>query len=235
MVNVLAAVNHSQPTAPKGAVGIERAPARRRSPMAVVSCTTVAEVAELPFPNRLLADGVVMLRPWRAADVPGKLMAFSDPVVQRFSWPRTTPYTEVDARDYFAAQEQARLRGEELNFAFVEPHDDEDVLGGGSLYDVDLDQARAAVGYWLTPSARGQGVASHAVGLLARWAFDELAVARLELTCSPDNFASQYVAERCGFVREGVLRSHVPFKGSRRDTVVFSLLPGELRYPTSRD
>ena len=58
MVNVLAAVNHSQPTAPKGAVGIERAPARRRSPMAVVSSTTVAEVAELPFPNRLLADGV---------------------------------------------------------------------------------------------------------------------------------------------------------------------------------
>ena len=87
-------------------------------------------------------------------------MAFSDPVVQRFSWARTTPYTDVDARDHFAAQEQARLRGEELNFAFVEPHDDEDVLGGGSLYDVDLDQARAAVGYWLTPRARGRGVAA---------------------------------------------------------------------------
>ena len=32
----------------------------------------------------------------------------------------------------------------------------------GSLYDVELDQARAAVGYWLTPGARGRGVASHA-------------------------------------------------------------------------
>jgi hypothetical protein len=37
------------------------------------------------------------------------------------------------------------------------------------------------------------------------------------------------VAERCGFTREGVPRSHIPFKGTRRDTVVFSLLPGELR------
>jgi len=53
--------------------------------------------------------------------------------------------------------------------------------------------------------------------------------ARLELTCGPDNLASQRVAERCGFTREGVLRSHVPFKGARRDSVVFSLLPGELR------
>ncbi|WP_458691147.1 GNAT family N-acetyltransferase [Nocardia tengchongensis] len=37
--------------------------------------------------------------------------------------------------------------------------------------------------------------------------------------------ASQRVAERCGFTREGVLRSHMQFKGERRDTVLFSLRP----------
>ncbi len=68
-----------------------------------------------------------------------------------------------------------------------------------------------------------------AVRLLARWAFAELGLARLELTCGPDNEASQHVAERCGFSREGLLRSHVPFKGARRDSVIYSLLPGELR------
>jgi RimJ/RimL family protein N-acetyltransferase len=51
---------------------------------------------------------------------------------------------------------------------------------------------------------------------------------RLELTCSPDNVGSQRVAERAGFVREGVLRSHLPYKGARRDSVMFSLLPDEL-------
>src|SRR6478609_110225 len=61
--------------------------------------------------------------------------------------------------------------------------------------------------------------------LVARWAFSELGLARLELTCGPDNEASQRVAARCGFVREGVLRSHIAFKGGRRDTVVFSVLP----------
>ena len=59
--------------------------------------------------------------------------------------------------------------------------------------------------------------------------FEDLQLARLELNCGPDNLASQRVAERCGYTREGVLRSHIPFKGMRRDTVVFSLLPGELR------
>ena len=185
-------------------------------------------MAELWFPVPQLAGDVVLLRPWGEADAPGMVLAFSDPVMQRFSW-RTTAFTETDARDYFAEQEEARLRGEELNFALAEPRDQDVVLGGASLYEVRLDRGCAAVGYWLAPQARGRGLATHAARLLARWAFAELGLARLELTCSPDNEASQHVAGRCGFSREGLLRSHVPFKGARRDSVIYSLLPGELR------
>jgi RimJ/RimL family protein N-acetyltransferase len=185
-------------------------------------------MAELWFPVPPLAGDVVLLRPWREADLSGIVLAFSDPVMQRFSW-RTTAYTETDARDYFAEQEEARLRGDELNFALAGPHEQDVVLGGVSLYEVRLEQGSGAVGYWLVPEARGRGAATHAVRLLARWAFAELGLARLELTCGPDNQASQHVAERCGFSREGLLRSHVPFKGARRDSVIYSLLPGELR------
>jgi RimJ/RimL family protein N-acetyltransferase len=185
-------------------------------------------MAELQYPVPTLAGDVVLLRPWRDADVPGIVLADSDPVMRRFSW-RTTPYTETDARDFHAEQEEARLRGEGLNFALVEPRDQDVVLGSISLHEVRLGQGCAAVGYWLSRQARGRGAATQAVRLLARWAFAELGLARLELTCSPDNEASQQVAERCGFSREGLLRSHVPFKGARRDSVIYSLLPGELR------
>src|SRR4029077_20823986 len=99
----------------------------------------------------------VSLRPWRETDVPAKLMAFGDPAVQRFSWSRTAPYTEADAGDYFVEQHHARLCGEALHFALVEPANDDVVLGGGSLYDVDLEQSRAAVGYWLGPGGAGAG------------------------------------------------------------------------------
>jgi RimJ/RimL family protein N-acetyltransferase len=183
---------------------------------------------ELQFPSPPLADDVVLLRAWQVEDVPANVMRFADPSVQRFSWAKTTPYTEEEAYSFFAYQEEARRRGEELSFAFVEPGDPEVVLGGGSLHQIDLEQGRAAVGYWLSPSSRGRGVATHATRLMARWAFEGLGVARLELTCGPDNERSQRVAQRCGFVREGLLRSHMPFKGGRRDTVMFSLLPGEL-------
>jgi RimJ/RimL family protein N-acetyltransferase len=185
-------------------------------------------MAELWFPVPPLADDVVLLRPWRQADVPGMVQAFSDPVMQRFSW-RSAPYTETDAREFLADQEEARLHGHELNFALAGPRDQDVLLGALSLYEVRLDQGCAAVGYWLAPGARGRGAATHAVRLLARWAFAGLGLARLELTCGPDNDASQRVAGRCGFSREGLLRSHVPFQGGRRDSVIYSLLPGELR------
>jgi RimJ/RimL family protein N-acetyltransferase len=45
-----------------------------------------------------------------------------------------------------------------------------------------------------------------------------------------DNVASQRVAEKVGFRREGVLRSQLLHPDGRlRDSVMFSLLPGELR------
>jgi RimJ/RimL family protein N-acetyltransferase len=180
---------------------------------------------ELRVPS--LADDVVLLRRWRESDVPAQLEAFSDPLFLRFSdW---APQTEAGARAYLAEHEQARKAGEQIEFALVEPHDHNVVLGGASLHNVEMDQGRAAIGYWLASHARGRGVATHAVRLISRWAFEELQLARLDLTCGPDNRASQAVAERCGFTREGILRSHIPFKGTRRDSVVFSLLPGELR------
>jgi len=186
-------------------------------------------MAELPFPTPPLADAAVALRPWRESDAPAQRAAFEDPVFRRFTSWVERPFTASAAHRSLVDQERARRRGEELDLALVEPDDHNVLLGGASLYDVDLGQGRAGIGYWLAPQARGRGVATRAVRLLASWAFTELGLARLELTCGPDNLASQRVAQRCGFAREGLLRSHMPFHGGRRDTVVFGLLPGELR------
>ncbi|MBA2742159.1 MAG: GNAT family N-acetyltransferase [Actinobacteria bacterium] len=88
---------------------------------------------------------------------------------------------------------------------------------------------RGRIGYWVATEARGGGVCTRALRVLSRWALDELALARLELITDPDNLASQRVAVKVGFQREGVLRSHLLHPDGRlRDSVMFSLLPGEL-------
>jgi RimJ/RimL family protein N-acetyltransferase len=154
------------------------------------------------------------------------LHAFHDAWFQKFSdW---APLTSEEARSYLAQRERARQQGHEIDLAVTEADASEVMLGGVSLNGVDLARGSAAIGCWLSPEARGRGMASRAVRLLSGWAFADLQLARIELTCGSDNEASQRVAERCGFTREGLLRSHIAFKGGRRDTVVFGLLPGEL-------
>jgi RimJ/RimL family protein N-acetyltransferase len=77
------------------------------------------------------------------------------------------------------------------------------------------------------PSARGRGVATGALRLLTEWAFSELGAERAELLISVDNTASKIVAERGGYVREGVLRSMYVKQGIREDLEIWSRLPGD--------
>jgi RimJ/RimL family protein N-acetyltransferase len=183
-----------------------------------------------------LGDGRVLLRHWREEDVSQIVTGFGDPSVLARSWALARPYTTADARDYLAADRTGRRAGDEIGFAIADPFEPARVFGGGSLYDVDRDQRRAAIGYWLAPAARGRGCATAAVILAAGWALAPtvgvgvgvglgLGLGRLEITCAPDNLASRRVAERAGFTYEAHLRSHLVFRGERRDTLVFGRLP----------
>ena len=89
-------------------------------------------------------------------------------------------------------------------------------------------ESRAGVGYWLLAHARGKGLATSALLLVARWAFDALGVKRIGLHADPRNVASIRVAERAGFKREGLLRSWADVNGERVDQVSLSLLPSDL-------
>ena len=92
------------------------------------------------------------------------------------------------------------------------------------------DEHVGEVGYWLRSEVRGRGLTGRAVVLVSRWSFEELGCERLQLRADSDNLASQRVAEKAGFTREGVLRSvHFNPRQERRvDFVMFSLLPSEI-------
>jgi RimJ/RimL family protein N-acetyltransferase len=127
------------------------------------------------------------------------------------------------------SEETARQAGEGIAFAIVQT-DSVELLGGISLGNVDALLRTASIGYWLGAHARGHGHMTPTVRLVAAWAFETLGLARLEGTVDPDNIASQRVAERCGFRREGRLRSSTIIRdtGERRDALVYGLLPDEL-------
>ena len=50
---------------------------------------------------------------------------------------------------------------------------------------------------------------------------------RLQIRVDPDNAASQRVAEKAGYQREGLMRSALIVRGRRADVLVYSRLPGD--------
>jgi RimJ/RimL family protein N-acetyltransferase len=103
-----------------------------------------------------------------------------------------------------------------------------DLLGTVSLFKIDHAQADAEVGYRVASWARGGGIATEAMGVLADWAFPALELVRVELFHAVANPASCRVAEKVGFRHEGTLRqSYVYGDGSRHDEHLHARLAGD--------
>jgi RimJ/RimL family protein N-acetyltransferase len=173
-------------------------------------------------PDPPLSDGGITLRPLDERDLPAIERAASDAeILKWFDLRRRRP------RDYLAAKREAWAAGTGASFAICDATLLDTCLG--QVFIERGDDGRGSVGYWLLEDGRGKGRATRAVRLVACWALPELRLGRLQLHTGPDNVASQRVAERAGFAREGVLRAYNGRRdGTRADAVVYSLLPQDL-------
>ncbi|MFF7897412.1 GNAT family N-acetyltransferase [Streptomyces sp. NPDC007920] len=153
------------------------------------------------------------LRRWSAGDVRAVLTAFADPLMRGQA---SEPVTSADAAERWLAGQSERWRdGSAFAFAVVDRRDT--VLGNVAVGAVNRRHATGWVSYWTVPAARGRGVASRACRSLARWAFDDAGLFRLELGHRVNNPASCAVATAAGFAAEGVERQKLDYDGARFD------------------
>jgi RimJ/RimL family protein N-acetyltransferase len=173
------------------------------------------------LPDPPLSDEAVRLRQWTDEDAPEIVRCCSDPLVPRYIPIIPMPYSLSDAEQFI---ERSRTPSDKLNLAVAGPAGE---LFGAIGVSIQSDPGIAEIGYWLAPEARGRGLATRALRLLSAWTLRETDIARLQLQTDVENLASQAVATRAGFTREAVLRAYMDNRGTRRDSVMFSIIPGE--------
>lgn len=177
----------------------------------------------LRHPDPPLTDGVVALRAWRDDDAPALVAICDDPLAVRFT-SVPTPYGEADAREWIAGRRESLAAGSAIAFAIVRPPDDTPVGNIGLRLN---EHAVGETGYLAAAGARGEGLMPRALDLMTRWAFAELGLARVQLLTHPENAASQRVAEKAGFQREGLLRRYWLQRGRRIDVICWARLPAD--------
>lgn len=175
-------------------------------------------------PDPILADEEIRLVPLTADHEPGLAALVEDDDVRTFTRVPTDP-PDGFAATWLRSYLRGWRDGSRAGFA-VESHDGE-FLGLGLFVRLELRGRQGEIGYVVGPAARGRGVATRTLRLLTDWGFAAFRLERIELWIDVTNAASERVAERLGYVREGVLRSYWFKEDIRRDFGIWSLLRPE--------
>jgi RimJ/RimL family protein N-acetyltransferase len=163
----------------------------------------------------------VVLRLPAHEDVAALAPAFVDPAVGGEAG--LPPFGEKEIHAFIDHQLPAwRASGQLIPYVIVDARSGE-LLGGAQLHHLDATREVIELGYWLFASARGRGVATRTVELLAAWAFAS-GFNRVEAAVRIGNGASERVLERAGFEREGIKRRFLRYAGGRSDATLFARL-----------
>jgi [ribosomal protein S5]-alanine N-acetyltransferase len=170
----------------------------------------------------------VLLRPLNVNDFP----AWSEVRTRNGDWllrwePRRLPgQPDVTTdRDAFSVRCSARERERQLGTAygfgiFVEGR----FAGEINLSSIQRGPFQSAyVGYWIDEAAAGNGYTPEALVVLARFAFDDLRLHRIQVSIIPRNAASRRVVEKLKIRDEGTAERYLEINGIWEDHVRYAI------------
>lgn len=168
--------------------------------------------------KRWLQPGIAALRPWRMGDESSLVRHANNYEVWRRvrdSFPH--PYTHEDAEQWIA------FAGQHSQTQFAIEVGGEAVGGIGLELGSGIEHRSAELGYWLGEDFWGRGIATAAVEAVTPHGFEQLGLTRIFATPLEGSSASMRVLEKCGYVREGVMRRSVVKEGGVLDQVLYAM------------
>jgi len=160
-------------------------------------------------------------------DVDSLFEIFSHPQVMRY-W-SSGPLADRAA----AAELQREIAESNLKDTYwkwgLALRDTNKVIGTATLFNLNLSNGRAEIGYALGRPYWGNGYMNEALNALIVHAFDVIDLRRLEADVDPRNGPSIRTLERLGFQREGFLRERWHVEGEIQDALFYGLLRHEWR------
>jgi ribosomal-protein-serine acetyltransferase len=176
-----------------------------------------------------LSDGAITLRPCRRQDAEEMHAAIVESLAELKPWLPFAhdAYAIKETRDWIKTNPKSWKNGTEFYFLITDAGDGT-ILGGCGLNNIDKENRRANLGYWVRTSRSARGVCPAATRLLAKWGFEHLKLGRIEVLVAVGNRKSRRAAEKAGAREEGVLRNRLLLHDRYHDAVMYSFISGEV-------
>jgi RimJ/RimL family protein N-acetyltransferase len=120
------------------------------------------------------------------------------------------PYLKEDAINFFHLNRDDGKRAFALDFIIFHGKSIAGVIG---LKDIEYEDRKAHVGYWVGKEFRSRGIATEALGLVCNFCRDSLSIRRLYTGVLENNPASMKVLLKNGFTIEGYERETMYLNG----------------------
>lgn len=181
-------------------------------------------------PSRITTERFV-LRRFTRRDAEGLAEAVQASIPELARWlPWAHPgYQRDDAASFVRESAQAWKEGRAFDFTIRDPAHPGRHLGNASIWHVSRMARSGEIGYWVRSEDAGKGIATEATAALLDLGFDALGLHKVVLRIAVGNHASERVAEKLGFRRDGVLREELLIRGRWVDHTLYSLLGHEWR------
>ena len=127
-------------------------------------------------------------------------------------------------QDTLTFVERARKQDQEKNGIQCCVRLEGKTVGMMGFDNVDHNNRKCEVGYWIAESYQGRGIMTKCVKALTDYAFSEWQMNRVEIHSRQANTRSRAVAERLGFEYEGTLREIERVSDRYVDHAVYSML-----------
>lgn len=147
---------------------------------------------------------------------------------QWLPWARTD-YEAGDANAFIRDSLQAWKEDRAWDYTIRFLDDPSRHIGNISMWTMSKTGKIAEIGYWIRSDETSKGICTEAADALLREAFGPLGFHKVIMRIAVGNDASDRVAEKLGFTREGRLREELLIRGNWVDHTLWSLLDREYK------
>lgn len=179
--------------------------------------------------NIQLTDGLITLRPPCPADVPEIHLAVQESLTELSQWMdwATPNYNEHSIWRWLEHVTLAWEHSSGFQFAITDSATGQ-YLGNCGVDGIDEKLRCCNISYWVRTSRTGQGIASRATRLAARFAFETVKLVRAEISMAAENTASQRAAQKAGARFESLQPDRCVVRLAVYDAVIYALTPEDL-------
>lgn len=170
----------------------------------------------------------LMIRPFRRRDVAELHEAVAVSLDDLQPWlPWVEGYDRGTALRFVRESVAAWSEGRAFDFTIRTVDNPKRHIGNVSVWPTSQQNHIGEVGYWIRSDEIGRGYGGEATARATQIAFEEMGLHKVQLRIAVGNVASDRIAEKLGFVQEGILRDEVKIGGRWLDHTIWSMLEEE--------